>query len=69
MPPPPPPPLTHRRFVFWTQSQDFLLHMPMGPSSSASEPIGGAPTLPSPDLGAPIPSDPPCGCEACVERR
>nr|XP_023654894.1 protein FAM193A isoform X2 [Paramormyrops kingsleyae] len=50
-------------------SQDFLLHMPMGPSSSASEPIGGSPTLPSPDLGAPVPSDPSCGCEACVERR
>lgn len=57
-------------------NQDFLLHMPMGNGSLSQEPLGaggrltvGAPTLPAPDLSAPITADTVCSCEACYERR
>lgn len=57
-------------------NQDFLLHMPMGNGSLSQEPLGsggrlavGAPTLPAPDLSAPITTDTVCSCEACYERR
>uniref|UniRef100_A0A671KQ73 Protein FAM193A-like n=1 Tax=Sinocyclocheilus anshuiensis TaxID=1608454 RepID=A0A671KQ73_9TELE len=57
-------------------NQDFLLHMPMGNGGLSQEPLGargrltvGAPTLPAPDLSAPLTADTMCSCEACYERR
>lgn len=57
-------------------SQDFLLHMPLGNGGVVQEPGGrltGAapalPTLPAPDLTAPLTADTVCSCEACNERR
>lgn len=60
------------------QSQDFLLHMPVGNGSLGQEAASGdrlttaAPTqpmLPAPDLTTPTSADPVCSCEACIERR
>ncbi|XP_031415327.1 protein FAM193A isoform X2 [Clupea harengus] len=59
-------------------NQDFLLQMPVGNGGLAQEPVGagsrltgtgGAPTLPAPDLSAPLTTDTVCSCEACNERR
>uniref|UniRef100_A0A673I2Q9 Protein FAM193A-like n=1 Tax=Sinocyclocheilus rhinocerous TaxID=307959 RepID=A0A673I2Q9_9TELE len=57
-------------------NQDFLLHMPVGNGGLSQEPFGvrgrltvGAPTLPAPDLSAPLTADTMCSCEACYERR
>uniref|UniRef100_A0A8C2G753 Family with sequence similarity 193 member A n=1 Tax=Cyprinus carpio TaxID=7962 RepID=A0A8C2G753_CYPCA len=55
---------------------DFLLHMPVGNGGLSQEPLGaggrmtvGTPTLPAPDLSAPLTADTMCSCEACYERR
>uniref|UniRef100_A0A8C2J0U2 Family with sequence similarity 193 member A n=1 Tax=Cyprinus carpio TaxID=7962 RepID=A0A8C2J0U2_CYPCA len=57
-------------------NQDFLLHMPVGNGGLSQEPLGAggrltvsAPTLPAPDLSAPLTADTVCSCEACYERR
>lgn len=59
------------------QSQDFLLHMPVGNGNLTQEAATvdrlttAAPTLPmlpAPDLTAPLSSDAVCSCEACNER-
>ncbi|KTF76129.1 hypothetical protein cypCar_00038403 [Cyprinus carpio] len=57
-------------------NQDFLLHMPVGNGGLSQEPLGaggrmtvGTPTLPAPDLSAPLTADTMCSCEACYERR
>lgn len=60
---------------FSFQSQDFLLHMPLGNSGSQQESVGGgritvgAQTVPAADLSNSSPSDIACNCEACNERR
>uniref|UniRef100_A0A4W5QYN0 Family with sequence similarity 193 member A n=1 Tax=Hucho hucho TaxID=62062 RepID=A0A4W5QYN0_9TELE len=63
------------------QSQDFLLHMPVGngglgqelPATEGRLTNGGTPptlpTLPVPDLTTPMTADTVCSCEACNERR
>nr|XP_019956812.1 PREDICTED: protein FAM193A isoform X4 [Paralichthys olivaceus] len=60
------------------ESQDFLLHMPVGNGNLGQEAATGdrlttaAPTLPmlpDPNLTAPMPADTVCSCEACNERR
>ncbi|XP_038255369.1 protein FAM193A isoform X3 [Dermochelys coriacea] len=62
-------------FTGVSQSQDFLLHMPLGNSGSQQESVGGgritvgAQTVPSADLSNSSPSDVACNCEACNERR
>lgn len=62
-------------FFFSFQSQDFLLHMPLGNSGSQQESVGGgritvgAQTVPAADLNNSSPSDIACNCEACNERR
>ena len=65
-------------FSYFTQSQDFLLHMPVGNGNLGQEAATGdrlttaAPTLPmlpAPNLTAPLTADAVCSCEACNERR
>ncbi|KAM6075856.1 protein FAM193A isoform 3-T6 [Chlamydotis macqueenii] len=62
-------------FTGVSQSQDFLLHMPLGNSGSQQESVGGgritvgAQTVPAADLSNSSPSDIACNCEACNERR
>uniref|UniRef100_A0A9L0RQ81 Family with sequence similarity 193 member A n=2 Tax=Equus caballus TaxID=9796 RepID=A0A9L0RQ81_HORSE len=55
------------------QSQDFLLHSPLGGSHPEAGGSGrlalGAQTLPSAGLGGAAPADAACACEACSERR
>uniref|UniRef100_A0A4W5P6G9 Family with sequence similarity 193 member A n=1 Tax=Hucho hucho TaxID=62062 RepID=A0A4W5P6G9_9TELE len=63
------------------QSQDFLLHMPVGngglgqelPAAGGRLTNGGTPptlpTLPVPDLTTPMTADTVCSCETCNERR
>ena len=60
------------------QSQDFLLHMPVGNGGLVQEPAPAdrlttaAPTLPmlpAPDLTTPMTADTVCSCDACNERR
>ena len=65
-------------FSYFLQSQDFLLHMPVGNGNLGQEAATGdrlttavptLPMLPAPDLTAPMPADTVCSCEACNERR
>jgi len=66
---------TEGYLCFSFQSQDFLLHMPLGNSGSQQESVGGgritvgAQTVPATDLSNSSPSDIACNCEACNERR
>lgn len=64
--------------LVFPQSQDFLLHMPvgngnMGQDTATEDRLTAAvptlPMLPAPDLAAPMPADTVCSCEACNERR
>lgn len=64
--------------LFLSQSQDFLLHMPMsngnmGQDAATEDRLTTAgptlPMLPTPALTAPMPADTVCSCEACNERR
>ncbi|KAI1887551.1 hypothetical protein AGOR_G00191480 [Albula goreensis] len=49
-------------------NQDFLLHMPVVGGTLAQEP-GGPHSLPVSDPSVAPPTDTPCSCEACCERR